>query len=100
MNYNARTREQLFLLLLVISVEEMSITSVRERLSVNAMSRDLQNPTAPAPLGRRQRHLACVFYIGLGTPVLRSRIFNFGTYALRHRPQVNPAAFAHSVYTQ
>jgi len=77
---------------------------------LSVWSQVFQNPTAPARLGRRQRHLAykglgkysrsvrsTIF--GLGT---RSRIFSFGTCAARHHPQLNPAAFTHSdsVYTQ
>jgi len=35
----------------------------------------------------------------LGTQILRSRISEFSEFP-RHHPQLNPAAFTHSVYTQ
>jgi len=99
-NYNARTREQLFLLLLVISVEEMSITSVRERLSVNAMSRDLQTYSSGTAGPTSTTLGMCILYWSWNTSSTKQ---NFQFRHMRPaapRPQVNPAAFAHSVYTQ
>jgi len=56
---------------------------------------DFQNLIAPAPLGRHRCHLArIILYRGQGT---RSRMFNFGACAPRHRPQLSPATFTDSV---
>ena len=82
-------------------------------LKIPAVSKDFQNPTAQAPLGRHssQQQQQSLFamrkiihvYInvkdhtchvmGLGT---RSRVFSFGACAPRHRRQLNPATFTHS----
>jgi len=95
-------RQLSLLLLLVVSLGQMSITnrskcpSVRANVAQSARCHDLQNPTAPAPQGRRWRHLACIF-MRLGTQLIRSRIFNFGACAPRHRSQLNPAASTHAL---
>ena len=64
---------------------------VRANVAQSARCHNLQNRTAPAPLGRRRRHLPCIFY-GSRDRSSRSKSFSFGTCAPRHRPQLNPAS--------
>ena len=66
-------RQLSLLLLLVVSLGQMSITnrskcpSVRANVAQSARCHDLQNSTAPAPLGSCRRHLARIFYESVDT---------------------------------